>query len=121
MTDRIQGEGFSMFYLFNGLRQDIALLKQWITRILSEEQNMATTLSELDSALASLTTIVGTVSTDVAKLVSDFQALQAQIAAGEDFTSELTSVNAAITSLSATVSAVQGADPTPTTPAAPTE
>jgi predicted nucleic acid-binding Zn-ribbon protein len=93
-----------MFYIFTGLQKDIQTL-------LKGQQEMAASLSDLDNALTTLTSTVATVQTDVNQLVKDFQALQAQLAAGVDYTNELTAVQNAITSLQGDVSTMTAADP----------
>lgn len=72
---------------------------------------MATTLAQLDAALVSLSSEVSVVSSDINNLI-------AKISSGQDFTSELSSVQASLGSLQAADASAQ-AVLNPPAPASP--
>ncbi len=79
-------------------------------------------MADLDAVLTTLTSTVSAVSTSVQTLITNFKALEAQIAAGVDTTQEVAAVNAAITALQGEVSAMAAVEPAPApAPEAPSE
>lgn len=92
-----------------------------LTRILERLDSMATTLAQLDAAIAAETTEDATLLTAVTAVQTDITNLLAKIAAGTpvDVTSELTAVNANLATVTGAVTNLQAADAAANPPAAP--
>jgi hypothetical protein len=82
-----------------------------LQQILKEIKSMATTLVQLDAALATL-------STEVATIVTDVQALVAKLNAGADYTNELATVNTDLSTLQGADAAAQAVLSPPPAPSA---
>lgn len=82
-----------------------------LLQILEVVTKMTATLAQLDAQLAANNALLTTMATDLAQLVSDYNALVANAANGVDVTNELATANEQAQQLQADISSITTADP----------
>lgn len=110
--------GMAIFLQVNKIESELS-------QLLQEGTNVATTLAQLDAAIAAETQENATLVSTVTQLATDITALIAAVNNGQDFTNELNAVNANLATITGVVTqaatedaAVKGATPPPPAPPA---